>query len=107
MDDINPVIADRAASWTVEVRGSGRSVAGCPSETGLFRSWLSGILYNVGQFLHPLLVFATPAAVKAGRKYGDNLQHILRQLFLEGRLVTLVDDNHFAVERETPKWSAA
>ena len=30
-----------------------------------------GIDY-VGQFLHQLLVFVTPAAVKAGRQYGDN-----------------------------------
>ena len=67
------------------------------AETGLLRSWLSGFLYNVGQLLHQLLVFTIPAAVKTGRKYGNNLQHILRQLFLKGRLITLIDDNHFAV----------
>ena len=64
-----------------------------------FRSWLSGILYNFDSFLHQLLVFATPAAGEAGRKYGDNLQHILRQLFLEGRLITPADDNHLTAAR--------
>jgi len=45
--------------------------------------------------------FARPAAVQPCAEHGDDLQHVLGEVFLERGVLALVEDDHFDVFRLT------
>ena len=70
-----------------------------------------GLVAAAGQRVHEALVLVASRAVQPGGKDGDDLQHVLGQLFLEARLFALVDYHDFdslqlAQHSENNKFSA-